>query len=199
MTSQLELQSDGKPADWVVESINEFGVRVGSVIPTGFESYVRLAHRGNEPDEGTVPKAVVGQLTAILGSQTSTPDNVWFCVWDGFGSLSINGGGQVLNSSPSGGLRFRTNANDGRIDPTVRLPNREYHLFFGPIQSIETSFAAAPFWQSANLWWPDDRAWCVATEIDAAWTFIGGNTECLSALIESPGLDVAPVNVDDAL
>jgi hypothetical protein len=27
--------------------------------------------------------------------------------------------------------------------------------------------------QSPNLWWPDDRVWCVATEIDLNTTYIG--------------------------
>ena len=28
------------------------------------------------------------------------------------------------------------------------------------------------------MWWPDDRAWFVSTQVDYAWTYIGGAQEC---------------------
>jgi hypothetical protein len=36
---------------------------------------------------------------------------------------------------------------------------------------------------SANLWWPDDRAWCVATEIDFNTTYVGGSTAGVEDLL----------------
>ena len=50
--------------------------------------------------------------------------------------------------------------------------------------------SAIPFaHQSANLWWPADRAWCVATEIDFAWTYVGGTRAVVDALLADPRLD----------
>ena len=40
-----------------------------------------------------------------------------------------------------------------------------------------------PLWQSANLWWPEDRAWCVTTDIDFAWTYVGGDRSLIEELI----------------
>jgi hypothetical protein len=50
---------------------------------------------------------------------------------------------------------------------------------------------------SPNLWWPDDRAWCVATEIDLAWTYLGGSTALISDVLSKPRLEAQPASPDD--
>ena len=80
----------------------------------------------------------------LLDRRTTTPDRCWFAVWTGFGALSLSVGDA----------------------PTFELPNRQYFLFAGPIRAAQTSLEDTPFRQSPNLWWPEDHAWCVATEID---------------------------------
>ena len=50
---------------------------------------------------------------------------------------------------------------------------------------------------SPNLWWPDDRAWCVATEIDLAWTYVGGPAALISDALANPGLEAQPASPDD--
>ena len=54
-----------------------------------------------------------------------------------------------------------------------------------------------PWWQSVNLWWPDDRAWFVSTEIDFAWTYVGGTTALLEGLLADPLLEILPATVSD--
>jgi hypothetical protein len=124
-----------------------------------------------EPDVGSLPRRYTDRLRDLLAQYTSTSDQVWFCVWDGFGALKIRpGGGFILTS---GRLR-RIRRRDRRPPPapTLQLPDRAYYLFSGPIRGIGESMCE--HWQSTNLLWPEDRAWCVATEIDFAWTYIGG-------------------------
>jgi hypothetical protein len=50
---------------------------------------------------------------------------------------------------------------------------------------------------SPNLWWPDDRAWCVATEIDLAWTYVGGPAALISDVLANPRLEAQPASPDD--
>ena len=50
---------------------------------------------------------------------------------------------------------------------------------------------------SPNLWWPDDRAWCVATEIDLAWTYVGGSAALISDVLASPRLEAQPASPND--
>lgn len=73
--------------------------------------------------------------------------------------------------------------------PRVRLPNREYLLATGALAEV-ASLEEALGRQSPNLWWPEDRAWCVATEIDFAWTYVAGTTELVEELIAVRALEV---------
>jgi hypothetical protein len=81
-----------------------------------------------------------------------------------------------------------------RAGPRVRLPNRDY-LFFrgGPDDAL--AFVESRQ-QTANLWWPSDRSWCVATEIDLAWTYVGGSAELVAAVVTDPRLEALAVSPD---
>jgi hypothetical protein len=50
-----------------------------------------------------------------------------------------------------------------------------------------------PFDQSPNLWWPEDRAWFVTSEIDFAWTYVGGDNSLVEALVSDSRLEALPV------
>ncbi len=90
-----------------------------------------------------------------------------------------------------------------RDGPRVRLPGRDYLLLTGPLQAATslgwwptpTSFQA----QSPNLFWPADRAWCVATEIDFDSTLVAGTRTLIDALLNHPKLDAWPLHPDDSL
>ncbi len=56
----------------------------------------------------------------------------------------------------------------------------------------------------ANLWWPSDRTWCVASEIDLQWTYVGGSAELIDRVLlddrmetlsAAPG-DLAALEID---
>jgi hypothetical protein len=49
----------------------------------------------------------------------------------------------------------------------------------------------------ANLFWPRDHAWCVATEIDLFCTLVAGSNELAESLLASPGLEVWNVFAND--
>ena len=51
--------------------------------------------------------------------------------------------------------------------------------------------------QSANLVWPEDRSWCVATEIDLVSTYVGGSAGLISAIVASAGLEAWEAKPDD--
>jgi len=74
----------------------------------------------------------------------------------------------------------------------VRAPVRAYHLPAGPV-------AAAPVlptpveWRCAGLWWPADRSWLVATDIDGYSTFVGGSHAAVDVVMAEPALDAVGV------
>ncbi len=60
--------------------------------------------------------------------------------------------------------------------------------------------ADGPFWgDSLNIWWPEDRAWCVATDIDLFDTYVGGSLECIEAVLSNPDLEALPITLDARL
>ena len=127
---------------------------------------------GQIPEVGTLHEDDVDALAAMLGRHTRTPERCWFCTWEGWGSVVFDDG------------------------PRVELPERAYALFVGPLDGLP-SLMAAQANHSPNLWWPDDRAWCVATEIDLAWTYIGGPAALISEVLANPRLEAQPASPGD--
>jgi len=74
------------------------------------------------------------------------------------------------------------------------MPQRPMHLVEGPLDAIGEFFE---FWRGApNLWWPDDRAWCVATDVDLMTTYVGGHGATIEALLTDGQIEALPVPVD---
>ncbi len=124
------------------------------------------------PQVGTLHPADAEALAAVLARHTGTPDRCWFCTWEGWGSVVFDDG------------------------PRVELPGRKYALFVGPLAALPSLMDAQDD-HSPNLWWPDDRAWCVATEIDLAWTYVGGQAALVSDVLANPRLEAQPASPDD--
>jgi hypothetical protein len=137
------------------------------------------------PRDGTLPINLVRSLLPVLARHTTAPATCWFAVWEGWG-----------------GLR-----RDLATAPKFDLPGRSYHLLSGPIEAAAESvddvvvdsslaFLSEFAFQSASLWWPDDHAWCVATEIDFVTTYIGCDERCSDEILRLG--DVESFEVDPA-
>ena len=196
-------------------------MRVGSLVPEGYPAYGRLLHpassrepagpdrwrwsdiaasRGSQIDPGIRFNALVGwegtadppwpyhppfngsldemscqALAEILPAFTSQPGLCWFCLWEGYGwpELPVPGEGP----------------------PRVPLAyGIDCLLFKGPVAAA-CNFRAKRWFQSPTVWWPDDRAWCVATDVDEFSTYVAATHECLDALTADPRLEILPVQV----
>jgi hypothetical protein len=77
----------------------------------------------------------------------------------------------------------------------VELGGTAYWLVRGPVELAAANMAAEPAEQSAAIWWPADRAWCVVTDLDLVTTYLGGTAACVAELVGHPGLEVAEVAV----
>jgi hypothetical protein len=67
---------------------------------------------------------------------------------------------------------------------------------------VEAVTAVAPMSgidQTANLWWPADRAWCVASEIDLAWTYVGGPAGLIERILGDERIEAIPAEPADPL
>ena len=129
------------------------------------------------PREGSLEPDLARVLQSVLGHETADSVPCWFGIWEGFGSLT-----------------------DGqRAAPSIEAPGRRWHLFRAPLDHLERSFEDGFEHQPANLAWPEDRSWCLATEIDAEVTYVGGSKDLISAILEEPGLEAVPARLDERL
>jgi hypothetical protein len=97
--------------------------------------------------------------------------------------------------------------------PRVSMPGRDYILFAGPLAAAgelgwrcgELLNAAYPEResdpnefepQSPSLFWPGDRAWCEATEIDLDSTYVGGSPQLIEALLNDPRFEAWPAQLE---
>ena len=224
----VEFSEDVSEARWVEESFSAFGT-LRSLLPDGFAAYARIFHPaylnkdeerpirwstvaswtgrtvhplmqferiaglsedphdmykdppwGSLPKHGSIPERECRTLVEVLRCFTSTPDSCYFCLWEGFGNIDT----RLYKASSR-----------------VRAPGRDYLLFRGPIDAIMAFITRdGPFWgHSPSIWWPEDRAWCVARDIDLFDTYVGGSRECIEAVLSNPDLEALPTTIDARL
>lgn len=209
-------------ADWLTTSLRPFETySAGSVVPPGYEAYARILHpvqstaglvgwaeiaawagrvyhpnmqfeciatpvaggdpstRSSRPWDGHVPGPLsLGQaatLAEILRSYTRTPDQIRCLIWDGYGGLPETEGARV------------------------RRPHRSYLLYSGTI-GTEADWRIAPHHDAPpEYWFPEDRAWCVATDVDLFWTYVGGPQAAIADILVNPQLEAVPIDLDQGL
>ena len=150
---------------------------------------------GMPPETGSLYPPDAEALAGIAREWTTTPERCWFCVWDGYGweRTQLTRPGEP--SAPLPGLIPEAVLRG----PRVHLPERDYLLYTGPVEAVGAVAPVAGSYQTANLWWPSDRAWCVASEIDLAWTYVGGPAGLIERLLADGRLEVLPAGPDDPL
>ena len=208
----MEWSNDVGAADWIVERLLPFGSEaVGGFLPNTFGAYARVLHPWHAgdglgktrwsdlalkagvvlgpatqreeleacaarhdvqpPSLGTLDADELAALVDVLAAFTATSESCRFGLWDGYGWIV-----------PAG--------------PRVEIPGRSLRLYAGSIEHAG-ALLAFPTLQSPNLWWPDDRAWCVASEIDFCSTYVGGSPVLIERVLEDERLEAIPVRLED--
>jgi len=158
---------------------------------------------GQGPPAGSLYPPDAEVLAGLARAWTATPEDCWFCVWDGFGWGSGASITAVLAEDGTPPEILAEALRDPvpgpvRDGPRVRLPYREYLLYRGPAEAVVAIARVPGTWgQCANLWWPADRAWCVATEIDLEWTYVGGPRGLIDAILADDRIEALPAAPDD--
>lgn len=130
-------------------------------------------------------------LASVLAPFTQTPADSWFLLWDGYGDLGedIEDVARAYIHPDRSGLPLPPEL----AGHTRAL--RHYLIFRGPLEGLSIWFSWR--FESPNYWWPLDRAWVVATEVDGFSTYVGGSQACIEAILSSPHLEALPSSLED--
>ena len=159
--TQISPAPDAESAGWLLRAQVDWWdlVRYG---PPGFAAYARIAFP--RPSETAVDAVRVALAT--LASCTSTPACGYVAIWEGWG------GGEPAPEAPR-----------------VEIPERPMLLFTGPVDALRDAPALAWYGvvggvrQEPHLVWPEDRAWCLACEVDEEIEFsVGCSLDAVEAL-----------------
>jgi hypothetical protein len=154
-----------------------------------------------EPAEGCLPPDTCRAIGEILRSHTTTPDTCWFCLWDGNGAFWSTAHSPLFPDDASAAEVERYVADARAQDdllhatPMVETRHRSYFLFRGPLDAA-SAFEVAHWYLSPNIWWPDDRAWIVVTEVDGYSTYLGGTHAAIEDVLASTDLEAIEVPLD---
>ena len=191
----LSVCTDISAANWLVgQDLPWYQLTASG--PIGFPAYARLrfipdpTYEGQRENDAESPADALtptddGYLTEndqfkivaeILSPYTSTPDDCFFCLWDGWGWDAV---GDDLSM--------------------VKIPNRDYWLFRGALTDLGNWGSAVKTErhetvQNPAFMWPADHAWCVTGDVDPHFAVIAGPAEAIDLIIADPRLDAV---VDD--
>jgi hypothetical protein len=221
----VEWSNDVTAADWWIDRLQPFSDHVvGSMVPAGFEAITRIFHpiedrEGRElrwSDVAAANQRVVHaqmQLHRIVSRAgapnlpNNTPDAWW-------GSLPIRKARSLaaaLASSGSGGpVWFGFTTIDSTFDqpataelPAAGTPSRKYFLIRSTLAAIDEvcRFASdrprdSPIFEAPTVWWPEDRSWYVFSDVDFAWSYVGGSSALVEAVEKSSELEAIRSDYD---
>jgi len=151
------------------------------------------------PLVGSLDVKELNALLEVLRDFTPAGEVCWFGWWQGYAWMAgfparvpLAAGQQRIAK------RSKITPSRERVAsiPVFGLPQRPTVLYRGPIEGA-AAFIRPPASQSPNLWWPNSRSWCVASEVDFRSTYIGGSRQTITRLLEHGDLEAIPVLVTD--
>jgi hypothetical protein len=210
------VEDDVTAARWIADALRD-DATVGSLVPPVFEAYARVFHpavRYAGDDDVDVPWAEVAAANATVAH----PAMEWASItglmeffdqadqsplWDGAparGHLPAQ-----VASAMAGVLRRHTRAPDdcwfgvpaelvAADGEPLELGGTEFWVVRGPVELAAANMAAEPAEQSAGIWWPADRAWCVVTDLDLVTSYVGGSAACIAEIMAHPSVEAAEVS-----
>ena len=173
------------------------------------------------PDQGNLTPALCDVLVRQLARLTETPSACYFAIWDGRGILTA-GSSVTVRAFANDDDDDHDHDHDEDVVtleaqrvawqrqvaelPRFEHPDRSYLLGRGPIGlacDLDRQPPAPGSWQTLGLppqiWWPEDRAWVVASEIDFDSTIIATTNAGAEALLDCEGLEALLVPRDGRL
>lgn len=169
---------------------------------------------GEDPDEGTLTPRQLRVLCEMLARHTARADRCWLTLWEGYGYLPPEWERTLprvhqpdrayylfqrpLAEVPEFSARVdRVGWDQDPLNPATfnLVAIGPSTVDEGPPNQTEEPDSV----QSPNQWWPQDRAWCVASEIDFDSTLVAGSDGLIAEITGSPDLEAFAVESTDDL
>jgi len=205
------------PANWIEGACEGASSSVGALVPNKYPLFLRV----HAPEPGADWWSAYRRLfetTASIGERhTSSPDKAWFAVWEGHGfadRMTQIVWQEPLDDATRSSLeqeRSRLRDEAKRSNAAIRaalsqiprfdLPDRAYYLLAGAVGAATQLSEPGPMakWRNPDLFWPDDRRWFVATDVDFWSLYVGGDHEFISELARSVSTKSEIVTLDHQL
>jgi hypothetical protein len=153
------------------------------------------------PRSGELPEALAVRLAVVLASYTNRPECSYFAVWDGWdtsrlvfsfdGDTPENVQGRKREAAEEEAVAWCDLVQSG---PAFTLPNRGMRLLRGPLKALDEFYRFHH--RPPSLWWPEDRAWCVGTDVDLMTSYLGASDACINAVLADEKIEALPVSPD---
>lgn len=214
----LRAPGSAAPADWLASArTGEFGT-VGGLVPGRHTAFARL--HAPPPAEGGDDwwpsyRELFERVAEIGARHTATPETAWYAIWEGHGFDSV--GTQVASrEAPADDderrereayrrqLRDENERRTAEIRrglaavPRFDAPHRSYYLVTGAVADVRgLRYPSDDDWRNPDLWWPDDRSWFVATDVDCWALYVGGSVGFVAEIEAEAGTTVETVSPTD--
>jgi hypothetical protein len=167
-------------ANWIREACRSSDWTVGAIVPNDYASYLRVMAPPPSDGDWWADYRRLFEAIASSGAQhTSNPDRAWFAIWEGHG--------------------FDTTASM-RLLPRLEMPGRSYYVLGGAVAAVtEVRYPDSGTWRNPDLFWPDDREWFVATDVDFWTVYIGGTHELVTDVASRVTTPTEPVSLGHPL
>jgi hypothetical protein len=206
-------------AEWsstVLHPLAQFAALAGR---WGYDQRDGVGWPGDYPFVGGLDLVQLRLLCEILAGHTSTPSSCWLTVWVGFGDLPrkwsrtaprvVQPGREyyIFERALDEVVEFSRQVEDAGWDQDPLPPSMAHLQAEIATASADRPPAPAPredaekddLIRSPNQWWPQDRAWCVASEIDFDSTLVAGSQDLVTELVAHPGIEAFQVAPGDDL
>lgn len=189
--------------------------RVGSLLASGYHSYLRILHPGFTNHRGSreyirwrTVAAECGQVADGLMDWDELLQRIPVGLFPGIEEPSM---GQLPESEfrpLHAVLKGQTTETRGMFAiwtgysggdwptelPTI-LASRPMYLLEAELVDATTPLTTDDHPRYANLWWSVDSSWMVATDLDLYSTYVGCSKACAEQILDSPYLEVYEVTL----
>lgn len=215
----LSVPATVAPTHWIESACHGVWWTVGALVPNQYPMILRVSAPDPVPGDWWSAYRALFEIVASIGERhTGTPDRAWFAVWEGHGFDTATT--HVAWPDPPFDddtrrqreqERARLREEDERRNDAIRdalgrvprfhLPNRTYYLLGGRMSAVaELRYPDSPTeWRNPDLFWPDDRRWFVATDVDFWSLYVGGDERFIAELSDSVPTSKELVTLDRQL